>query len=58
MSAQTALTAQKIDTAALPVIDVSDLSSSDPLRCKGVGEALRRACLDKGFFYCSGHGVP
>ncbi|WP_321336354.1 2-oxoglutarate and iron-dependent oxygenase domain-containing protein [Breoghania sp.] len=58
MSAQAALSARQLDTAALPVIDVSDLSSSDPARRKAVGEALRTACLDKGFFYCAGHGVP
>lgn len=52
------LTAMKVDTATLPVIDVSGLSSSDPARRRAVGAALRAACLDKGFFYCTGHGVP
>lgn len=52
------LTAMKVDTATLPVIDVSGLSSSDPARRRAVGAALREACLDKGFFYCTGHGVP
>ncbi|PTW61061.1 isopenicillin N synthase-like dioxygenase [Breoghania corrubedonensis] len=58
MSAQAPLAARQIDTAALPVVNVSDLSSSDPARRQAVGETLRRACLDKGFFYCAGHGVP
>lgn len=52
------LKAQRLDTASLPVIDVSGLSSSDPADHRAVGSALRAACVDKGFFYCSGHGIP
>ena len=44
--------------SALPVIDVSDLSADDPDARACVVRALRDACLDKGFFYCTGHGVP
>lgn len=58
MSAHASLVAHHVDAGALPVIDVSDLCSSDPQRRRQVGEGLRRACLDKGFFYCAGHGVP
>ncbi|MEI2386912.1 2-oxoglutarate and iron-dependent oxygenase domain-containing protein [Breoghania sp. JC706] len=58
MSATASLAARQIDTAALPVVDVSGLSSSDADSRRAVGDALRRACLDKGFFYCAGHGVP
>ena len=52
------LSAVAIDQAQLPVIDVSGLSSSKESRRREVGQALRAACLDKGFFYCSGHGIP
>ncbi|QPM90557.1 isopenicillin N synthase family dioxygenase [Pseudooceanicola algae] len=52
------LTAKSVETASLPVIDVSALSSADPAKRAAVGAALRAACLDKGFFYCSGHGIP
>ncbi|PZQ50810.1 MAG: isopenicillin N synthase family oxygenase [Rhodovulum sulfidophilum] len=58
MSEVSLLDAARVDAAALPVIDVSGLSSSDPADRARVGAALRAACLDKGFFYCVGHGVP
>ena len=45
-------------TAGLPIVDVSGLSASSPTTRKKVGNALREACLDKGFFYCAGHGIP
>ena len=43
---------------SLPIIDISDLASSDQLKRQMVGETLRAACLDSGFFYCIGHGIP
>ncbi|MBU2935151.1 MULTISPECIES: isopenicillin N synthase family dioxygenase [Pacificibacter] len=55
---QQTLTAARVEAASLPIIDVADLSSSDPSKRAAVGAALRAACLDKGFFYCSGHGIP
>lgn len=42
----------------LPVIDVSGLSSSKPADRQDVGAALRGACLNSGFFYCTHHGIP
>lgn len=54
----TDLSAGRVDAAALPVIDVAGLSASDPAERARVGRELRAACLDKGFFYCTGHGVP
>ena len=44
--------------AALPVIDVSGLSSRDPAARAAVVEAIHRACLDNGFFYIRDHGIP
>ena len=46
------------NSAALPVIDIANLSSSDPEKRKAVGDAIRQACLASGFFYCIGHGIP
>lgn len=52
------LGARSVGAANLPVIDISGLSSSRPEKRMKVGEALRQTCLDKGFFYCAGHGIP
>ena len=41
----------------LPMIDMSGLRSPDIDARAAVGRALRAACLDKGFFYLTGHGV-
>jgi isopenicillin N synthase-like dioxygenase len=53
-----ALDAIRVSDAALPVIDISGLSSSAPAARRAVGLALRQACLDRGFFYVTGHGIP
>ena len=42
---------------SLPIIDMSDLWSDDVAKKKRVGDEIREACLDKGFFYLRGHGV-
>lgn len=52
------LDAVRVSNASLPVIAVDGLSSSNPADRQGVGAELRDACLDKGFFYVSNHGVP
>jgi isopenicillin N synthase-like dioxygenase len=44
--------------AGLPVVDVSALYSPDPIARLKVAGRMRRACLDRGFFYIVGHGVP
>jgi isopenicillin N synthase-like dioxygenase len=44
--------------AGLPVIDVSALALPDPIARLKVAARMRRACLDRGFFYITGHGVP
>ena len=51
------LEAQSVDVQALPIIDVSGLRSADAADRKAVSQALRGACLDKGFLYLTGHGI-
>jgi isopenicillin N synthase-like dioxygenase len=50
--------ARHVDTAALPVVDVSGLSSSKAEDRLAVARALREACTGHGFFNCAGHGIP
>ena len=42
----------------LPLIDMSGLRSEVAGERAAVGRALREVCLDKGFFYLTGHQVP
>ena len=53
-----ALKATHVSEAALPIIDISGLSSASPAKRLAVGQRLRAACLDNGFFYVANHGVP
>ncbi len=46
---------QPNDGLAIPVIDVSGAISGDDIQ--GVADAIRRAAIDHGFFYISGHGI-
>jgi isopenicillin N synthase-like dioxygenase len=44
---------------SLPVIDVSPfVSNTDPTARSRVAKQVRKACIDVGFFYLSGHGIP
>lgn len=52
------LSARRVEDATLPIVDISGLRSEDPADRAGVAAAIRAACLDKGFMYVVGHGVP
>lgn len=52
------LAARHVSRSILPAIDVAGLSSSRPQARRVVAEHMRAACLDKGFMYVSGHGIP
>jgi len=52
------LKAVHVAASALPIIDIAGLSSPDPAERRAVARELRRACLDKGFFYVKNHGIP
>ena len=52
------LDATRVSEANLPVIAVQGLSSAKLADRQRVAAALRDACLDKGFFYVSNHGIP
>jgi len=43
--------------SALPLIDIDGLTSAEPPVRAGVVAAIRDACLSKGFFYITGHGI-
>jgi isopenicillin N synthase-like dioxygenase len=53
-----ALSAKAVEQGGLPLIDVADLRSPDAGRRRAIGMQLRAACLDKGFFYITNHGIP
>jgi isopenicillin N synthase-like dioxygenase len=43
---------------AIPLIDISALSSTDPAARRAVAREIGTACRDTGFFAITGHGVP
>ncbi len=45
-------------TANLPLIDMASVREGDPASIRRVGDAIRRACSETGFFYIINHGVP
>ncbi|PZR49400.1 isopenicillin N synthase family dioxygenase [Paraburkholderia fungorum] len=51
------LSAKAVPHTSLPVIDVAGLESADPPQRAAVGAALHAACIDKGFFYITRHGI-
>jgi isopenicillin N synthase-like dioxygenase len=46
------------DFRRIPVIDVSALAGSDAAAVERVAAEIRRASIEVGFFYVSGHNVP
>ena len=52
------LAAATIQDDNLPVVDVAALTSDSRADRMRVGSDIRSACLDKGFFYIRGHGIP
>jgi isopenicillin N synthase-like dioxygenase len=42
----------------VPVIDFAPFLSGDLAARKRVAQEIRRACIDIGFFYLAGHGIP
>jgi isopenicillin N synthase-like dioxygenase len=48
---------QPAGTSTIPVVDIAGLDATDPTAKTAVVHAIRAACLDKGFLYCTGHGV-
>ncbi len=53
--AEVAANAKPFDS--IPVIDVSELFGDDTDARIEVGAQIRKACMEVGFFYVSGHGV-
>lgn len=52
------LSAEPTPFESIPLIDFSAMAGDDPQAKAAVGEAVRRACTEVGFFYAAGHGVP
>lgn len=42
----------------LPIIDIASLRSGSAQEAQRVGDEIRHACTEVGFFYITGHGVP
>jgi isopenicillin N synthase-like dioxygenase len=51
------LLARDVERAALPIISIAGLHSSDPAARAAVAREIRAAALDTGFFYVRDHGV-
>ncbi|KAJ7712995.1 hypothetical protein B0H16DRAFT_1623130 [Mycena metata] len=43
---------------AIPVIDLSDISSSDSTARRKLVDEIKHACTEVGFFYVKNHGIP
>ncbi|PPQ65889.1 hypothetical protein CVT26_000909 [Gymnopilus dilepis] len=53
-------TAQLLDQdfQDVPVIDLQNISSTDPIRRRKLADEIRDACIRVGFFYVKNHGIP
>ena len=52
------LGSKRIALKEIPLVDLSPLQEGDDDAKAATAEALRRACIDIGFFYIENHGVP
>ncbi|KAJ7162866.1 Clavaminate synthase-like protein [Mycena filopes] len=43
---------------AIPVIELSDISSADPAARRKLVDEIKHACMEVGFFYVKNHGIP
>lgn len=51
------LAASEVPFTEIPVIDFAAMRGGDPAARRAVGEAVRDACVNVGFFYARNHGV-
>ncbi|RDB14867.1 2-oxoglutarate-Fe(II) type oxidoreductase [Hypsizygus marmoreus] len=51
--------AEKADMnfAGIPIIDLTEISSTDSTRRRSLAEEIRNACINVGFFYVKNHGI-
>ncbi|THU84463.1 Clavaminate synthase-like protein [Dendrothele bispora CBS 962.96] len=42
----------------IPIIDLSAVSSTDPVKRRELADLIRDACINVGFFYINNHGIP
>ncbi|KIM42980.1 hypothetical protein M413DRAFT_443797 [Hebeloma cylindrosporum] len=42
----------------IPVIDIQDARSNDPVARRKLADLIRDACINVGFFYIQSHGIP
>lgn len=54
---ESGLEAKPTPFQAIPLIDFSAMRGSDPAARAKVGQAVRKACTEVGFFYATDHGV-
>ncbi|KZT28696.1 Clavaminate synthase-like protein [Neolentinus lepideus HHB14362 ss-1] len=52
--------AEKADVSfsKIPIIDLKNISNSDPSVRQALAEEIRDACMNVGFFYVKNHGIP
>lgn len=55
--ADASLQANRVAATSLPVVDIGGLGAGSDAEHR-VAEAMRAACLDKGFMYIRNHGIP
>ncbi len=52
------LQAEQTPFEEIPIIDFAAMHGDDPAAKAAVGEAVREACTNAGFFYAINHNVP